>query len=62
MSTPLDIAKRLQAGETVKMSFETKTQKNDFDYEVLKKLLDLYNNDMKEASRALVRLRSTPVD
>jgi len=58
--SPLEAAKRLQAGETVHLDFATRTQKNDFDYEVLKKLLDLYGNDMQTASRALVRLKSTP--
>ena len=62
MPTPLDVAQRLKDGETIKLAFESKSQKHDFDYEVLKKLLDLYKNDMKEASRALVRLRSTPAE
>ena len=44
------------------MNFDNKNQKHDFDYEVLKKLLDLTNNDMQKASRTLVRLKSRPID
>ena len=62
MPCPLTIAKRLQEGEEVKIRFETKRQKHDFDYDVLQKLLDLYKNDMQAASRALVRLRSAPTE
>jgi hypothetical protein len=60
MSSPLEVAKQLQAGELVHAHFANRKEVNDFEYEVLKKLLDLYNNDMKEASRALCKLRSTP--
>jgi len=62
MACPLSIAKRLLEGETIPMNFDNKNQKHDFDYEVLKKLLDLTNNDMQKASRTLVRLKSRPID
>lgn len=60
MQSPLEIAERLKAGETIKLDFPNRKEVNDFEYEVLKKLLDLYSNDMKEASRKLCKLRSFP--
>lgn len=58
--TAREAAEKLKAGEEVHVHFSTKKGKDDFDYDVLQKLLDLYDTDMKTASRALVRLKSTP--
>lgn len=62
MPSPLDVAKRLLAGEEVKIEFETKTAKHDWDYQVFKKLLDLTDNDLQTASRTIVRLKSRPTE
>lgn len=58
--TAREAADRLQKGEEVYVHFSTKKEKDDFDYNVLQKLLDLTSCDMRASSRALVRLKSTP--
>jgi hypothetical protein len=60
MPSPLEVAKQLKEGKELKLHFADRREVNDFEYEVLKKLLDLYENDMKEASRSLCKLKSTP--
>ena len=60
--TPSEAAEKLKNGETLRMNFENKTKKHDFDYEVLKKLIILYEYDMQASSRALIRLISRPIE
>jgi hypothetical protein len=60
MPSPLEVAKKLVAGEEIRMDFNSRKEVNDFEYEVLKKLLDLTENNMKDSSRMLTKLRSTP--